>query len=144
MFASAAQMQQSKEHDLDKIYSSNMMGNMTELLQAEVQTNNLAAFKEYLTENEETILEYANEISYSYGVTPMVYTTLEDGSVQQVNPSLVVGEMGMSELLSVNPLMSAYSDSYNVFSELREDEGLRDASMSCCPVHGRRVMTKRC
>ena len=128
MFASAAQMQQSKEHDLDKIYSSNMMGNMTELLQAEVQTNNLAAFKEYLTENEETILEYANEISYSYGVTPMVYTTLEDGSVQQVNPSLVVGEMGMSELLSVNPLMSAYSDSYNVFSELREDEGLRDAS----------------
>ena len=128
MFASAAQMQQSKEHDLDKIYSSNMMGNMTELLQAEVQTNNLAAFKEYLTENEETILEYANEISYSYGVTPMVYTTLEDGSVQQVNPSLVVGEMGMSELLRVNPLMSAYSDSYNVFSELREDEGLRDAS----------------
>ncbi len=128
MFASAAQMQQHEQHDLDKIYSSNMMGNMTELLQAEVQTNNLSAFKEYLTENEDTVMQYANEISYSYGITPRVYTTLDDGTVQQVNPSLVVNEMGMSELLSVNPLMSAYSDSYNVFSELRENDGLRDAS----------------
>lgn len=128
MLASASQMHQSEEHDLDKIYSSNMMGDMTELMQAEVQTNNLSAFKDYLTENEETVMQYANEITYRYGVTPMVYTTLEDGSTQQVNPSLVVDKMGMSELLSVNPVMSAYSDSYNVFTELRENENLRDAS----------------
>ena len=97
-------------------------------MQAEVQTNNLSAFKDYLTENEETVMQYANEITYRYGVTPMVYTTLEEGSTQQVNPSLVVDKMGMSELLSVNPVMSAYSDSYNVFTELRENENLRDAS----------------
>lgn len=128
MLASASQMHQLEEHDLDKIYSSNMMGDMTELMQAEVQTNNLSAFKDYLTENQETVMQYANEITYYYGITPMVYTTLEDGSIQQVNPSLVVDKMGMFELLSVNPLMSAYSDSYNVFTELRENKDLRDAS----------------
>ncbi len=111
MLASTSQMHQSEEHDLDKIYSSNMMGDMTELMQAEVQTNNLSAFKDYLTENEETVMQYANEITYRYGITPMIYATLEDGSTQQVNPSLVVDKMGMSEMLSVNPMMAAYSDS---------------------------------
>ncbi len=128
MLASTSQMHQSEEHDLDKIYSSNMMGDMTELMQAEVQTNNLSAFKDYLTENEETVMQYANEITYRYGITPMIYATLEDGSTQQVNPSLVVDKMGMSEMLSVNPMMAAYSDSYNIFTELRENENLRNAS----------------
>ena len=39
-------------------------------------------------------MEYANEISYSYDITPQVYTTLDDGTVQQVNPSPVIDEMG--------------------------------------------------
>ncbi len=43
-------------------------------------------------------MEYANEITYNYGVTPQVYTTLDDGSVQQVNPSPVLDEMGMAEM----------------------------------------------
>ena len=128
MLSSAAQMQAESDHPLDKVYSSNIMGDMTSLMQTQVQTNNLTAFKDYIEENKDSFLEYANEITYNYGVTPQVYTTLDDGSVQQVNPSPVLDEMGMSQIMSANPMMSAYSSNYNVFTELRENTTLRDAS----------------
>ncbi len=127
MLSSAAQMQTASEHPLDKVYSSNMMGDMTELMQTQIQTNNLESYKAYIEDHQDQYLEYANEISYRYSVTPQVYTTLDDGSVQQVNPSPVIDEMGFAEIMSSNSMMSAYSESYNVFSELRENETLRNA-----------------
>ena len=127
MLSSAVQMREESEHPMDKVYSSNIMGDMTTLMQTQVQTNNLEAFKDYIEENEETFMEYANEISYSYDITPQVYTTLDDGTVQQVNPSPVIDEMGMGEMMASNAMMSSYSEAYNVFTELRESDTLREA-----------------
>ncbi len=127
MLSSAAQMKVESDHPLDKVYSSNIMGDMTELMQTQVQTNNLENYKAYLDEHQDEYMAYANEISYGYSVTPQVYTTLDDGSVQRVNPSPVIDEMGMGTMMSANPMMSAYSENYNVFTELRENETLRDA-----------------
>ena len=127
MLSSAAQMKSESDHPLDKIYSSNIMGDMTELMQTQVQTNNLESYKSYLETHEEEYMAYANEISYGYSVTPQVYTTLDDGSVQRINPSPVIDEMGMGAMMSSNPMMSAYSENYNVFTELRENKTLRDA-----------------
>ncbi len=128
MLSSAAKMQEESDHPLDKVYSANMMGDMTSLMSTQVTTNNLTAFKDYIEENKETFSQYANEITYAYGVTPQVYTTLSDGNVQQVNPSPVLEELGMAQMMNANAMMSAYSSNYNVFTELRENTTLRDAS----------------
>ena len=46
MLSSAVQMREESEHPMDKVYSSNIMGDMTTLMQTQVQTNNLEAFKD--------------------------------------------------------------------------------------------------
>lgn len=127
MLSSAAQMQTTNDHPLDKVYSSNIMGDMTDLMQTQIQTNNLESYKSYIEAHSDEYMEYANEIAYHYNVTPQVYTTLEDGSIQRVNPSPVIEEMGFAEMMSANAMMSSYAENYNVFTELKENEMLRDA-----------------
>ena len=68
------------DHELDKVYSSIVMYEMIDsMMNAEVSTNNLKAFKEFL-ETDKTISDLAT-IVYSYDFDFNFYTTDSDGVI---------------------------------------------------------------
>jgi putative ABC transport system permease protein len=67
-------------HEEDRVYSSNVMYNMLDsMVNAEVQTNNLRAFKEYL-DNDSEIASLAT-LHYSYDFDFNFYTEDADGNI---------------------------------------------------------------
>ena len=70
-----------QDHSLDKVYSSTVMYDMLDsMLNAEVETNNLKAFKEYLDNGGGGIRDMAN-VQYSYDFNFDIYTQDENGSI---------------------------------------------------------------
>ena len=74
------------EHDKDKVYSSNIMGDMLNAMVKQVKTNNLTQFKKYLDSSAE-IQKYASEIQYGYGLELNIYTPDISSGIIKVNPS---------------------------------------------------------
>ena len=62
------------DHDLDKVYSSDVMGDMFNMMNADAKINNLKGFKEFLEENDE-IDEYASDIQYGYDLDLQVFAS---------------------------------------------------------------------
>ena len=87
---------------------------------AQVNTNDLGAFKSYYEENEDAVEPYVNYVKYSYGIKPRIYSAeIHDGPVQ-VNPGELFGQLtGMSQ-------MSAMMDS-DVFYELLDNQEMLEA-----------------
>ena len=79
------------EHDLDKVYSSTVMYDMIDaMMNADVTTNNLKAFKEFL-ENGSEIADLAT-IVYSYNFDFAFYTQDADGVVIKSDASSMMME----------------------------------------------------
>ena len=87
---------------------------------AQVGTNDLSAFKEYLDENVGSVEQYINDIKYGYSVRPLIYRADTDGGVLQVNPGNLFGA------ISAGSPMSAYMDT-NVFYEMIDNIDLLDS-----------------
>ena len=69
-------------HELDAVYSNTIMYDlMNSLSQTETQTNNLAAFKEYLEREDSPIRQHSSAIRYSYGVDMNIYAKDADGTI---------------------------------------------------------------
>ncbi len=78
---------------------------------AQIGDNDLGAFKAYLEENYGEISHTVNDIRYSYGIKPLIYSADTSEGIVQVNPGTLFGAvMG-------NSLMSAYMDS-DLFQEM--------------------------
>ena len=76
-----AQHGEGGEHGLDKVYSSTVMYDMmNSMLNAEVSTNNLKAFKEYLDNGGGGITDLGS-VHYSYDFDFDIYTEDADGTV---------------------------------------------------------------
>ena len=70
-----------EDHSLDRVYSSTVMYDMlNSMVEAEVQTNNLKAFKKYLDQGGGGISDLAT-IQYSYDFGFDIYTQDEDGKI---------------------------------------------------------------
>ena len=68
-------------HDPERVYASNVMYDlMDSMLNAEVETNNLEAFKKYLDEGGGGITDMAN-VHYSYDFDFDIYTQDENGDI---------------------------------------------------------------
>ncbi len=108
-------------HDLDKIYTNTMMIEMLNAMMAEVQTNNLEAFNNYLTSEESGLADYISSIKYTYDTTINVYSNNIDNKFIQVNPSTLMtamyGEMAES-------IPAAYSQGMSVWTEMLDDREL--------------------
>ena len=63
------------DHDKDKIYSNNIMTDMANSMVAEVNSNNLKAFKSYLENHKSDVDGYISDIQYSYDVPLYIYST---------------------------------------------------------------------
>ena len=69
------------QHGRDAVYSSSVMHEMVNSLNnAQIQTNNLTMFKEFLEQDEE-INEYISNIQYTYDLNLNVYTKDENGKI---------------------------------------------------------------
>ena len=62
-----------EEHDLDKIYSDDILNNVVTSMTSQMSTNNLESFKKYLDDNKE-IKELTNDIQYSYNLDLQLYS----------------------------------------------------------------------
>jgi putative ABC transport system permease protein len=70
------------QHDKDAVYSSTVMYDMmNSMISAEVQTNNLKAFKEYLENDNGDISQYISSIQYSYDLDMNLYAEDVDENI---------------------------------------------------------------
>ena len=88
---------QPKEDDMvyeeDKIYSSNVMTNMMDMMLSSATTNNLAAFKQFLDNGGNGIKDLSTEIRYLYSTPLNIYKADLTGDIFQINPNHLFDEM---------------------------------------------------
>lgn len=120
----------SANHDKDKVYSQNAMGEMINTLMEETKVNNLEKFKKYLDDNSD-LKDLTSDVQYTYATTLNVFTESDSG-VMQVNPSTLLEDMGymsstqmeaMSMRGSMGGMMGMGTD---VWSEMIDNEELID------------------
>ena len=128
-------------HDNDAVYANTIMYDMMNAMtSAEVQTNNLKAFKEYLDEQmskDSALHEHVSNIQYSYNLPMNLYTKDADGKIIQSDVmtllskirSAVIGEEAEKSVSSsMNDMMgatgmSATQSQFVVWQEMLPGEG---------------------
>ncbi len=113
-FMSSMAQDNSKEKDNNKVYSNNIMTDMMSMVTNEVTTNNIEDFKKYLANSKE-IKDLTNDIKYVYNFPLNIYTPDTKNGINQVNPSNIMEEMGLS---------SAMMGGYSVWTELTDNKEL--------------------
>lgn len=112
--------QDKEEHDLDKIYSNNILGDVVTSLTAQVQENNLSKFKKFIESDESNIEEYTNAIQYAYDINLQIYKEDTSDGIVQVNPSPVMDKIGFAG----GEVMSYSMVEFDVWTELMDNEDL--------------------
>lgn len=115
------------EHDLDRVYSSNVMFDMMDsMFNAEVSTNNLKAFKEYLDNGGGGITDLAS-IHYGYDFDFDIYTEDADGAIIKSDVITLLQEAmgamyGGDYSSFFNSSMGSMYESFDVWQELLPGE----------------------
>ena len=122
-----------EEREPDRVYTNDISTEMMKTMLSEMQTNNLAEFKQYLESDPNGISEHISEIKYSYSPNLYVYGRDLNGDILQVNPSTVMtAMMGEGMGASMSQMMSSYSgmmmngSPYDVWTELLGSDTLSD------------------
>lgn len=117
--------EEDKEHDMDKVYSNNIMHDMVNTMVSEVQSNNLKAFKKFIESGGSSINDYVSDIQYSYSVPLYIYDKDTSDGVTQLNPSTIMENMyGMTTSESGMASMSVQNSS--VWNQLLNNQSLLD------------------
>ena len=122
-------------HELDRVYSSDVMGDMLSAMLNEVTDNDLKTFKEYLDDEANGFAELTSDIKYGYSTPLNVYTLADFGKgekVVQVEPSTVFDAAGMSQMTEMAEMATAMGGSMGgsmmggieVWEELIDNEEL--------------------
>lgn len=114
---------QSKKYDDNKIHSENITSNMLSLMSNGAKTNNLAAFKEYLTTNNTKFKDHASDIQYGYNLDLNIYKQRENGYTL-VNPDQIIEKLGMNDMNNMGELIGGATTSYNAFTEMLNNDEL--------------------
>ena len=112
--------QNKEEHELDKIYSNNILGDVVTSLTAQVQENNLGKFKEYLEDEKNGVYEYVNDIQYAYDINLQIYKKDTSEGITQINPSPVMEKIGFGG----GTAMSYSMIEFDVWTELMDNDEL--------------------
>ncbi|MGN0367650.1 MAG: ATP-binding cassette domain-containing protein [Wujia sp.] len=96
-------MKSGEEHELDKVYSNNFVGDYMETMLGEVKVNDMISFKEYIEEGEgQKIKDYTSDVKYTYGITLNVYKNDVENGIYQVNPSSVFDSIGFGTMAEMD------------------------------------------
>ena len=121
MTAMMGNMQPSQnEHDMDKIYSNDFVGNYINTLMGEVKINDMKSFKKYIEEGDgQKIKDYTSDIKYTYGIEVNAYQIKDNNDIFQANPSTVLDSIGMgtfSDMASMS--VGSGNRSMNLWSQM--------------------------
>ena len=124
MMISMMGMNESKEHDFDKIYTNNIMNNVIETMSNQVKTNDLHEFKKYIEESK--MNDYTNAIQYGYNITLNIYNKDYSNGIVKSYPNNIFESLGIDEMMGS---MSVGADSATyigteVFEQLIDNEEL--------------------
>lgn len=114
LVASLMESNEKNAHDLDKVYSNNIMTEMIKTMSSKVTTNNLKDFKKYI-DNHSEIKKYVTDIQYGYDIPLQVYKNSSE--VVKVNPSKVLEIMQYD-----NSQMMGMSNSPSLWQEMMSNE----------------------
>lgn len=93
-----------------------------------IESNDLASLKEYIDGGESGIQEYANLVSYGYGVTPLIYDSNTEKSVRQINPntafSALSGNSALSGAIGQYAAMMTSGSQSNIFTKMLDNPSL--------------------
>lgn len=109
------------DHELNKIYSSNMMADMMNtMLSIERKENNLKKFKEFIESPESGIDEYISAVRYSYGNALNIFSSDTSSGIYQVNPSTVFNNFRSSAGSSGGGMSSLLfsTSNFNIWEEM--------------------------
>jgi len=107
-------------HEEERIYSNDVMTDMMSSVLAELQTNDLKAFKAFMEDEANGMMQYISDVQYGYNVPINLYSSDTTDSIVQVNPTnLMEDMMGVSYSSSVGTTMSTASASnMQIFTQL--------------------------
>ena len=114
-------------HELDKIYSNNIMSELLNVMTSSLSQNNLTAFKQFLDGGKSGIEELTSGVQYKYSTTLNVYKADTSNSVTQVNPNKIMETLGFAQM--ANPGMAigmtnSQMNSTDVWQELLDNKEL--------------------
>lgn len=108
------------EHDMDKIYSNDFVGNYINTLMGEVKVNDMKSFKKYIEEGDgKKIKDYTTDIKYTYGIEVNAYQIKDNNEIFQSNPCTVLDSIGMgsfSDMASMS--VGTGNRSMNLWSQM--------------------------
>ncbi|MBQ8922512.1 MAG: ABC transporter ATP-binding protein/permease [Oscillospiraceae bacterium] len=128
------------KHDLDKVYTSSTAMEMMNAMVAEVQENDMPAFKAYLEEHADELSDYT--IQYQYNLTPQIYLADTSEDVVAVNPNPLVDAYYSMLGYDMNSMSSSFSgimqmstDGMDVWTLLYDDQQLLDTQYDVISGH---------
>jgi putative ABC transport system permease protein len=131
-----------EERDPDKVYSGDIMGDMLVAMLSEVKDNDLEAFKEYIEDESNGFEDVVSDIKYTYDTPMYIFNENGAGGTQQVNPSILMTEMGFGDVVdsqeSVSNFMSAFSygsTSMDMWTQLMDNQELLEQQYDLVAGH---------
>lgn len=117
----------SEEHDMDKIYSNNFIGDYMNTMLGEVKINDMISFKDYIENGDGAkIKDYTSDIMYTYGITINAYKSDTEDGIYQVNPSTVFDSIGFGSMSEMSSLGMTANTS-DVWSEMISNQELLES-----------------
>ena len=116
-------------HELDKVYSGNIMTDLINMMTSKMNTNNLEVFKKFLDNKKSNINDYTTAIQYSYNFDMQLYNSDTSNSITRVNPVTIFDSFGVEGMDSMFELQSQFGNSSmmmntNIFEELLDNKEL--------------------
>ncbi len=115
-----------KTHGLDKVYGTNVMTEMMNTMVAEVQRNNLEAFKEYIESTDNGLSDDISTIQYGYPMDLNIYKEDTSTEVTKVNPSTLFDTFYGNSIASdmASQMSSMFSGGAEVWTEMLSNQVL--------------------
>ena len=120
-------------HELDAVYSNSIMYELINTMNsAEVETNNLKKFKEFI-EKDESIKQYISAVQYSYDLDLSIYTKDSDNKIVKSDVSeLLSGIYGAENSMMNTGYQQAFAK-MNVWTEIlsnQDGKGINELTKS--------------
>ncbi|MDD6312306.1 MAG: ABC transporter ATP-binding protein/permease [Firmicutes bacterium] len=93
MMTSMMNVQTKSEHDLDRVYTSNIMQDMSNKMLNEIKENDLKSFKEFIESKDSGIADYVSDIKYGYNISFDIYSPDTENGINRVYPNIVMDSM---------------------------------------------------
>ncbi|MBQ7114498.1 MAG: ABC transporter ATP-binding protein/permease [Clostridia bacterium] len=122
-------MEEGADHELDKVYTGQVMTKLMSGMMSQVEENDLKGLKAYLEENEE-IEGLVSGIQYEYATPLTIYRVLENGAAVQVNPSTTFESAGFGDMMSMsasNDMMSASMRQMDAFQPIIDNDEMLES-----------------